>query len=244
MRLTVWGILVGTLVASAFAQQGAQRPITPRVPSTVLDGAVAIISWDERHNQAADKLGQTLKPVVDAIVSGTTLSKADAARIGQSPEEVQRLQVFLTNAIRRRSQRLNIWANAQDVSSWGTQKQDNKCPICGSDQHGFCYRYLDYEKVEFQEIPIDDPELSCLCLTNGVCYPPGCGSGGGSPTGSPGRLMAPRRSVVVFLLADNLQQAMKEKETLLHLLKASFEEVVTGSSRLTIKTRSGPRGSK
>jgi len=56
--------------------------------------------------------------------------------------------------------------------------------------------------------------------------------------------MAPRRSVVVFLLADNLQQVMKEKETLLHLLKASFEEVLTGSSRLTIKTKSSSHGPK
>jgi len=242
LRLTVWGILLGTLVASAFAQQRAQRPITPRARPAVLDGAVAIISWDERHNQTAEKLGQTLKPVVDAIVSGATLSRSDAARIAQSPEEVQRLQAFLTNVIQesRWSQRLKIWVNAQDVSSGGTQKQDNKCPICGSNTHGFCYRYLDYEKVELEEFPIDDPELSCLCLTNGVCYPPDCGSNPGSATGSPGRLMAPRRSVVVFLLADNLQQVMKEKETLLHLLKASFEEVLTGSPRLTIKVKSSP----
>jgi hypothetical protein len=244
LRLTVWGFLLGTLVASAFAQQRAQRPITPRARPAVLDGAVAIISWDERHNQTAEKLGQTLKPVVDAIVSGATLSRSDAARIAQSPEEVQRLQAFLTNVIQesRWSQRLKIWVNAQDVSSGGTQRQNNKCLICGSDQHAFCYRLLDYEKVELQEFPIDDPELSCLCLSNGVCAPPGCGGGapGSATGGTGGRLMAPGRSVVVFLLADNLQQVMKEKETLLHLLKASFEEVLTGSPRLTIKVKSSP----
>ena len=244
LRLTVWGLLLGTLVASAFAQQRAQRPITPRARPAALDGAVAIISWDERHNQTAEKLGQTLKPVVDAIASGATVSKADAARIGRPADEAQKLQAFLTEALQEshRARKLKIWVSAQDANSGGTQRQNKKCIICDSDQHEFCYRLLDYKKVELQEFPIDDPELSCLCLTGGVCAPPGCGGGapGSATGGTGGRLMAPGRSVVVFLLADNLQQVMKEKETLLHLLKASFEEVLTGSPRLTVKVKSSP----
>jgi len=244
MRMTVCGIFLGALVASAFAQQGTQRPISPRARPAALDAAVAIISWDERHNQAAEKMAQALKPVVDAIASGATVSKADAARIGRPADEAQKLQAFLTEALQEshRARKLKIWVSAQDANSGGAQRQNNKCPICGSDQHAFCYRLLDYEKVELQEFPIDDPELSCLCLSNGVCAPPGCGGGApGSPTGGTGgRLTAPGRSVVVFLLADNLQQIMREKDVLVHVLKESVEEALTAPSRLTIKTKSSP----
>ncbi len=243
LHRTAYIFAIVAFVDSVLAQQEPlRRQMSPSARPTSLDAAVAIIAWDEHHNQIAEKMSEALKPVVDAIASGAILTKADAARTGGPADERQKLQGWLMGAINesRQARKLMLFLGAQDGSTVGTYRQNNKCLICGSDQHSFCYRLLDYEKVELQEIPIDDPELTCLRLTNGTCYPPGCcGGAPGNPTGGTGgRLMAPQRIVVVFVLGGNAQKITQEKQAFVKVVAESVEQALTSSSRLTIKTKS------
>lgn len=228
------------------AQQKAGRPTIPRPGIQPSDVAVAIVAWGEQDRQTAEKVGQVLKPVVDAIASGAKLTKADAARRGRPADEPQKLQDWLSNVVSRSRQarKLMILAVQRGESGSSSARTDVKCPVCGSTQHEFCFRLLDYDKVELQDMPIEDPELTCLTFSNGTCYPPGCCGNSGSATGGPqpggGRLMNPQRTVLVFIVGGNARSYTQEKQVLVRVVTEGVEEALRSPSRLVIKTKSTP----
>lgn len=236
-------------INKARAGQKIQKLI-PRAEVTQQNGvnaAVVIIAWSDKDLAIAKQLRREWTPVVDAIASGSKLTKADAARAAHELG-AQKVQAWMTRVMAqsRGANKLPIFVDQRggESASTGSLRQNVKCPICGSDQHEFCYRLLDYDKVVLEEIPIEDPELSCLHLSNGTCYPPGCcgnpGSSTGGPSGGGGRMVRPDRTVLVLIIGGTSQSYRQEKQALLQTLREGVEEALHSASRLTIKTKSSP----
>lgn len=230
------------------ANEQIRQAITPRAFAPVtssLDPAVVIIAWDDAERPIAEKLRGVLSPIVEAVASGGKLTKADAARTNQA-DHAQTFQTWLTESLvkSREGRKLLIFTVHQGESGAAGHRQNVKCPICGSDQHQYCFPLLDLDKVTIQDMPIEDPEITCLKLTNGMCYPPGCCGNEGSSTGGPqpggGRLMKPGRTVLVFIVGGTPQNFSTEKRALVQAITDGVEEALTLRPRLVIKTKSTP----
>ncbi|MGB9690111.1 hypothetical protein [Thermogutta sp.] len=243
-------VALGAAALAVAAERGLGRALVPRVinpgaaTSPGVDGAVVILAWDEQHRRTAEQLGRSLAPQIEAIASGAKPMRPQAARGGRPPEEADKLQGWLSDEFRqvRQERKLRILVDWRSDSGSATQRTNVKCPICGSTDHEFCYRLLDFDKVELNEIPIDDPELSCIRLSNGTCYPLGCcsGSPGSATGGTGGRLVNPGRSVVVFILGGTPEDYQREKQVFVKMLTSAVEEALRSGSRLVIKTKSTP----
>lgn len=229
------------------ATEQIRPPAVPEAGTTRenrLEPALVIVPWSDADRNTAEKFRQALAPVVDAIASGSKLTKADAARTGRT-DEPHKLQDWLTNAITKSSQmrKLTIFVLWQSESGSASNRKNVKCPNCGSTQHEYCFRLLDYDKVVIEDYPISDPQLTCLKLKNGTCYPPGCCGNTGSSTGGPGggRLMKPQRTVLVFIVGGTPRNYEQENQALVYTIKEGVEQALSSASRLVIKSKSTPR---
>lgn len=223
----VWFVASVSVLAWAIAQEKTpEREFSSitQVRTEPLDVGVLFVAWQEQDHKLAEKLGQVFKPVVEAVASGSKLTKADAAKVQQWFESIVRYNMAKGESVVL----LNMQAqpDGDDASQAGdpTAKQtEEPCKLCGSKEHTTKnHPYLDIDPIILKPIPVD--------TTLGPLPP--------KPKG--GRLVRPQRFVVVLLLGDITQRTIEEKRAIMNLVAAGVEEARTSPSRLVIKTKSTP----
>ncbi len=236
-RITIGLTVFVALVAAAVAQEEARRKAAlnpPLVAGNMVGFAVVIVAWDEKDREIAAKLGQLLKPVVEAIARGATLTKADAARTGRPVEELQRLQDWFQTVVG--NQRL-------------TGKAVGKRPTPDIVLFKLLREGAEVDRTVANILPLpcpDCPKLDPIPIEDSVLT--GSGFRSGYAAGSDrvradsskfgGQPMAPHQPVVVFILGDIAHQSEQEKQALLQLITEGVEETRRSESRLVIKTKS------
>ncbi len=235
--VTVWLVASFTLLAAAVAQQKTpERTFSSvgQVRTEPLDVGVLIVAWQDQHHTLAEKLGQVFKPVVDAVASGSKLTKADAAKVQEWFESIVRYNAAKGESVVLLNMREH--RNGQGAGDPTAKQPEDKCRLCGSKEHST--QSCPLRNIEL--LDYDGPKLDTIPITNPVFTPPS-GWTKGSSTGKPGgRLVSPQRLVVVFLLGDIAPKTNEEKQAMIKLVAQGVEEARTSPSRLVIKTKSTP----
>ncbi len=176
-----------------------------------------VVLYDENETPSEQAAELARAATVDAVAAGAKLTKADAARAGNTPAVADSPLVFLSTAKQ----------NAEDCNKPGCVKGDLGC---------FCFRLLDYDKTVLSDIPIEDPVFTGPIVIKGQ---------GSSTGGTGGRLAAPKRTVFL-VLGDSLQKKLSSSDWWKRN-RAWFDQEVWAkikasptATNLTIKTKSSP----
>ncbi len=231
------------------------------------DVRAVIACWDPGDEAVANALAKQLTPAIDAIASGAKLTKADAARVSKSGDDVMigRVAEVLERQQARGERKVIVISvtptGTAPATTAGAKQNAEKCePPCWTvtnELGPFCMCLLDFDSptMEFGDIPDPGPiSLNLPDHLKGSLKGGSTGSTGGRLSSSGGAAATPHlkgetedettgrrmhRDWIVFVVnGKNLPSAELGK-----LVQQSVQAEIKNpsSQRVTIKVKSCPR---